>query len=53
MQIKQYLTVAYLGFALDENLFGETMTLKVISKINCREKIDFCHDVFVDYCTTL
>ena len=36
MQIKQYHTVTYLGCALDENLSGETMALKVISKINCR-----------------
>ena len=34
MQIKQYHTVTYLGCAL--NLSGETMALKVISKINCR-----------------
>ena len=33
IQIKQYLTVTYLGCALDENLSGETMDLKVISKI--------------------
>ena len=32
IQIKQYHNVTY----LDENLFGETMALKVISKINCR-----------------
>ena len=36
IQIKQYHTVTYLGCALDENLSGETMALKVISKINCR-----------------
>ena len=35
-QIKQYHTVTSLGCALDENLFGKTMALKVISKINCR-----------------
>ena len=36
IQIKQYHFVTYLGCALDENLSGETMALKVISKINCR-----------------
>ena len=36
IQIKQYHTITYLGPALDENLSGETMALKVISKINCR-----------------
>ena len=36
--MKQYHTVIYLGCALDENLSGETMTLKVISKINCRSR---------------
>ena len=36
IQIKQYRTVTYLGCVLDENLSGETMALKVISKINCR-----------------
>ena len=37
IQIKQYhTTVTYLGSALDENLSGETIALKVISKINCR-----------------
>ena len=38
IQMKQYHTVIYLGCALDENLSGETMTLKVISKINCRPR---------------
>ena len=33
IQIKQHHTVTYLGCALDENLFGETKALKVISKI--------------------
>ena len=37
IQIKQYPTVTYLGCALDENLSGETMALKVISKINSRK----------------
>ena len=37
IHIKQYHTVTYLGCALDENLSGETMALKVISKINCRK----------------
>ena len=37
IQIKQYhTTVTYLRSALDENLSGETIALKVISKINCR-----------------
>ena len=36
IQITQYHTVTNLGCALDENLSGETMALKVISKINCR-----------------
>ena len=35
IQIKQYHTVTYFGWVLDENLSGETMALKVISKINC------------------
>ena len=58
IQIKQYRTVPYLGCALDKNLSGETMALKVISKINCRlrfcaEKIDFYRNSFVDYFATL
>ena len=36
IQIKQYQIVSHLGCALDKNLSGETMALKVISKINCR-----------------
>ena len=36
IQIKQYHTVTYLGCVIDENLSGETMALKVISKISCR-----------------
>ena len=36
IQIKQYHTVTYLGCVIDENLSGETMVLKVISKISCR-----------------
>ena len=36
IQIKQYHTITYLGCALDENLSGETMALKVIRKINFR-----------------
>ena len=36
IQIKQYHTITYLGPALDESLSGETMALKVISKINYR-----------------
>ena len=38
MQNKQYHTVTYLDYALDENPSGEAMTLKVISKINYRLK---------------
>ena len=38
IQIKQYHTVTYLDCVSDENLFGETMALKVISKINCRPR---------------
>ena len=36
IQIKQYHTVIYLGCVIDKNLSGETMALKVISKISCR-----------------
>ena len=36
IQIKQYHFGTYLGCALDENLSGETMALKVVSSINCR-----------------
>ena len=36
IQIKQYHTATYLGSVSDENLSGETMAFKVISKINCR-----------------
>ena len=36
MQNKQYHTVTYLDYALDENPSGEAMTLKVICKINYR-----------------
>ena len=36
IQIKQYHTVTYLGCALDENISGETMALRFVSKINCK-----------------
>ena len=36
IQIKQYHTVTYLGCALDENMSGETMALRFVSKINCK-----------------
>ena len=36
IHIKQYHTVTYLGCLLDETLSGESMTLKVINKINSR-----------------
>ena len=58
IQIKQYHTVNYLGWALDENLSEETMDLKVISKLTvdlgfCTEKKFFCGNLFVDYFATL
>ena len=58
IQIKQYHTVTYLGCVSDENLFAETMALKVISKINCRlrfsyRKNRFYRNLFVDYFATL
>ena len=36
VHIKQYHTVSYLGYVLDENLSGEPMALQVIKKINTR-----------------
>ena len=36
IKIKQYHTATYLGCLLDENLSGESMTLKFIIKINSR-----------------
>ena len=36
IHIKQYETVTYLGCLLDGTLSGESMTLKVINKINSR-----------------
>ena len=38
LKIKQYSEVAYLGCTLDESLSGESMALKVVSKINTRLK---------------
>ena len=38
IQIKQYLTVTYLYYILDESMSGELITLKVINKINSRLK---------------
>ena len=34
IQIKQFHTVTYLGCALDENLSGKTMALKVMTDSN-------------------
>ena len=36
VHIKQYHTVTYLGCSFDETLFGESIALKVINKINSR-----------------
>ena len=36
MHIKQYHTVTYLGYLLDETLSGKSMALKLINKINSR-----------------
>ena len=36
VHIKQYHTVSYLGYVLDENLSGKPMALQVIKKINTR-----------------
>ena len=41
MQIKQHSKVKYLGCMLDETMFGETMALSVINKIN--NKLKFLH----------
>ena len=38
IQIKQHSKVAYLGCILDETMSGESMTLKLINKINSRLK---------------
>ena len=38
IKIKQYSKVTYLGCDLDKNLFGETMALRVMNKINSRLK---------------
>ena len=38
MQIKQHSKVTYLGCILDETMSGESMTLKVVNKINSRLK---------------
>ena len=46
-QIKQYHAVTYLGCALHENLSGETMALKVISKSNCRRKFSYRKNRFL------
>ena len=58
IQITQYHTVTNLGCALDENLSGETMALKLLAKLTvdlgfCTEKKDFCRNLFVDYFATL
>ena len=39
IQIKQHLKVTYLSRILDEALSRESMTLKIISKVNSRPKI--------------
>ena len=54
IQIKQYHTITCLGCTIGENISGETMALKVISKFNCRlrllyRKIDFYRNLFLDY----
>ena len=51
IQIKQYHTVTYLGCALDENLSGETMALKVISKIKCRLRFLYRENIFLSQIT--
>ena len=38
IQIKQHSKVTYLGCILDETMSGESMALKVINKINLRNK---------------
>ena len=36
IHVKQYQTVTYLGCLLDKTLYGESMALKIINKINSR-----------------
>ena len=52
-EIKQYAKVKYLGCILDESLFGDSMALNVINKVNWRlkflhrQKHPLCIDSYV------
>ena len=48
VKIKQYKHVNYLGCMLDESLLGETMTLRVIEKINSILKFLYRKNWFLD-----
>lgn len=39
IHIRQYHTVTYIGYALDEDLLGESIALNVIKKINITPKL--------------
>ena len=47
IKIKQCHTVTCLHCALDENLSGKTLALKVISKINCRLRFLYRRNIFL------
>ena len=47
IEIKQYSKVCYLGCILDETLSGESMALKVISKINAKLKFLYRKKTFL------
>ena len=48
IKIKQYKHVNYLGCMLNESMSGETMTLRVIEKINSRLKFLYQKNRFLD-----
>ena len=47
VHIKQYHTVTYLGWVLDENLSGEPTALQVIKKINTRLRFLYSKNRFL------
>ena len=46
MQIKQHFKVKCLRCLMDEGMFGETMSLNVIHKLNNKLKLLYCKNVF-------
>ena len=49
IKIKQYTSVTYLGCVLDENLSGESMATRTLSKINGRLRFLYRKHNFLDF----